>query len=108
MLRVALLIILSIAGSGRAVAAGAEQPGWREVVRQFAAQHFRNPAWGYSHSVRDYKLAKDLAEADHVTFDDDVLFAAAYLHDIAAFAPWDREKEGIDHADPVSARRRRA
>lgn len=99
MLRVALLIILSIAGSGRAAAAGSEQAGWREVVRQFAAQHFKNPAWGYSHSVRDYKLAKDLAEADHATFDDDVLFAAAYLHDMAAFAPWDREKEGIDHAD---------
>ena len=99
MLRAALLIMLSIAGSGRAAAAGSEQAGWREVVRQFAAQHFKNPAWGYSHSVRDYKLAKDLAEADHATFDDDVLFAAAYLHDMAAFAPWDREKEGIDHAD---------
>ena len=72
--------------------------GWREVVRQFAAQNFKNPAWGYSHSVGDYKLAKDLAEADHATLDDDVLFAAAYLHDMAAFAPWDREKDGIDHA----------
>jgi len=99
MLSVALLIMLSIAGSGRAAAAGSEQAGWREVVRQFAAQHFKNPAWGYSHSVRDYQLAKDLAEADHATFDDDMLFAAAYLHDMAAFAPWDREKEGIDHAD---------
>jgi uncharacterized protein len=99
MLRVALLIFLSIAGSSRAAAAGSEQAGWREVVRQFAAQHFKNPAWGYSHSVRDYTLAKELAEADHATFDDDVLFAAAYLHDMAAFAPWDREKEGIDHAD---------
>jgi HD superfamily phosphodiesterase len=97
MLRVALLMILSTAGS--CAAAGSEPAGWREVVRQFAAQHFKNPAWGYSHSVRDYKLARDLAEADHATFDDDVLFAAAYLHDMAAFAPWDREKEGVDHAD---------
>jgi len=99
MLRVAFLIILSIASICRAAAAGSEQAEWREVVRQFAAQHFKNPAWGYSHSIRDYKLAKDLAEADHATIDDDVLFAAAYLHDVAAFAPWDREKEGIDHAD---------
>ena len=99
MLRIALLIFLSIAGSCPAAAAGSEQAGWREVVRQFAAQHFKNPAWGYSHSVRDYTLARELAEADHATFDDDVLFAAAYLHDMAAFAPWDREKEGIDHAD---------
>jgi HD superfamily phosphodiesterase len=99
MFRVAFLIILSFASTCRAAAAGPEQAGWRELVRQFAAQHFKNPAWGYSHSVRDYQLAKELAEADHATFDDDVLFAAAYLHDIAAFAPWDREKEGIDHAD---------
>ena len=99
MLRIALLIILSTTGSCGAAATVSEQAGWREVVRQFAAQHFKNPAWGYSHSVRDYKLAKDLAEADHATFDDDVLFAAAYLHDMAAFAPWDREKEGVDHAD---------
>ena len=99
MLRVAFLIILSTAGSSRAAAVVSEQAGWREVVRQFAAQHFKNPAWGYSHSVRDYKLAKDLAEADHATLDDDVLFAAAYLHDLAAFAPWAREKEGVDHAD---------
>ena len=99
MLRVAFLIILSTAGSCAAAATGSEPAGWREVVRQFAAQHFKNPAWGYSHSVRDYTLAKTLARADHATVDDDVLFAAAYLHDMAAFAPWDREKEGIDHAD---------
>jgi HD superfamily phosphodiesterase len=99
MLRIAFLIVLSIAVSSRSAAIVSEHAGWREVVRQFAAQHFKNPAWGYSHSVRDYTLAKELAEADHATLDDDVLFAAAYLHDIAAFAPWDREKEGVDHAD---------
>ncbi len=71
--------------------------GWREAVRQFAAEHFHHPAWGYSHSVRDYRLASELASADHVRLDDDVLFAAAYLHDMAAFAPWD--KPGEDHAD---------
>ena len=76
-----------------------DRQDWHQVVRQFAAQHFKNPAWGYSHSVRDYELAKALAAADHVTLDDDILFAASYLHDMAAFAPWDREKEGIDHSD---------
>lgn len=99
MLRVAFLIIVSTAGTCGAAVTASEHAAWREVVRQFAAQHFKNPAWGYSHSVRDYKLARELAEADHATLDDDVLFAAAYLHDVAAFAPWDREKEGVDHAD---------
>jgi len=73
---------------------------WRTTVRDFAAQHFRQPAWGYSHSVRDYSLARELAAADKVTLDDDVLFAAAYLHDMAAFAPWAKEK--IDHADEAA------
>ena len=75
---------------------------WRQAVRKFAAEHFRHPAWGYSHSVRDYELATALAREDGVVVDDDVLYAAAYLHDMAAFAPWDREKEGIDHADEAA------
>ena len=74
---------------------------WRETVRTFAAEHFKNPAWGYSHCVRDYILARRLADADHVKIDDDVLFAAAYLHDMAAFKPWEDEKQ--DHSD-VGAR----
>jgi len=99
MLRAALLLVLATFSGGCIAADTAGSTGWREVVRKFALQHFKHPAWGYSHSVRDYELAKALAEADHVTLDDDVLFAAAYLHDMAAFAPWDREKEGIDHSD---------
>jgi hypothetical protein len=71
---------------------------WRTTVRQFAQEHFRNPAWGYSHSRRDYALARALASADHVALDDDVLFAAAYLHDIAAFPPWGGD-EPPDHSD---------
>jgi HD superfamily phosphohydrolase YqeK len=72
-------------------------PDWHETVRAFAAKHFKNPAWGYSHCLRDYALAKQLAGADHVILDDDVLYAAAYLHDIAAFAPWEDTK--VDHSD---------
>jgi HD superfamily phosphodiesterase len=75
---------------------------WRAGVSKFAAEHFRHPAWGFSHSVRDYELARDLAREDKINLDDDVLYAAAYLHDMAAFAPWDREKEGVDHADEAA------
>ena len=74
---------------------------WRATVREFAASHFKHPAWGYSHSVRDYGLAREMAAADQVSLDDDVLFAAAYLHDMAAFAPWEDPK--LDHSD-VGAR----
>jgi hypothetical protein len=74
---------------------------WHATIRDFASSHFKHPAWGYSHSVRDYALARELAAADQVSLDDDVLFAAAYLHDIAAFAPWEEPK--VDHSD-VGAR----
>jgi len=71
---------------------------WHVTVRTLAKEHFKNPAWGYSHSERDYALAQSLAAADHVVLDDDVLFAASYLHDIAAFPPWGGD-EPPDHSD---------
>jgi hypothetical protein len=74
---------------------------WRAAVREVALSHFKNPAWGYSHNLRDYALAKELAAADHAAVDDDVLFAASFLHDMAAFPPWEDTKE--DHSD-VGAR----
>lgn len=77
--------------------AAAAPTAWRDTVRKLAQEHFKQPAWGYSHCIRDYDLARSLAAADHVNLDDDVLFAAAYLHDIAAFEPWADEK--IDHSD---------
>jgi hypothetical protein len=89
------------AGLSQATAQESAAPDWRNVVAQFAQQHFNNPAWGYSHSQRDYRLARELAAADHVRLDDDVLYAAAYLHDMAAFEPW--EKSGVDHADQAAA-----
>lgn len=65
--------------------AAAQTAAWRAKVIGFAAQNLKHPAWGFSHSQRDYELAKSMAAADHVTLDDDVIFAAAYLHDMAAF-----------------------
>lgn len=70
---------------------------WRQKVQEFSVEHFRHAAWGYSHSVRDYHLARELAELDHVELDDDVLFAAAHLHDMGMFSPWAVPKR--DHAD---------
>ena len=105
-LLLAACVTLAAAGAGAQAATGAKEPSlpavakgpdWRLSVRQFAVEHLRNPAWGFSHSVRDYELARSLAAEDHVSLDDDVLYAAAYLHDIAAFAPY--EKAGVDHAD---------
>ncbi|WP_404545986.1 hypothetical protein [Dyella jejuensis] len=68
-------------------AAPSEEPSWRKTVRAFAASNFKNPAWELSHSERDDDQARQLAASDHVVLDDDVLFAAAYQHDMAAFKP---------------------
>jgi HD superfamily phosphodiesterase len=103
----AAALLAAPVGPSRAVAADAAPAAaaatsdWRAVVSKFAQEHFNNPAWGYSHCVRDYQLARELAAADHVTLDDDVLYAAAYLHDMAAFEPW--QKSGVDHADQAAA-----
>jgi uncharacterized protein len=95
------MLIAALNLSALATSAAPQAVDWRVTVREFAAQHFKNPAWGYSHCERDYALAKELAAADQIAVDDDVLFAAAYLHDIAAFAPWEDTK--ADHSD-VGAR----
>jgi len=95
---IALVVAAAAApGAVRAAEVASAKAGWRETVRAFAAEHFHNPAWGYSHSQRDYALAREMAAADHVVLDDDVLYAASYLHDLAAFKPWEDEK--LDHAD---------
>jgi hypothetical protein len=73
---------------------------WRDKVTAFAAENLKHPAWGLSHSQRDYDLAKSLAAADHVTLDDDVIFAAAYLHDMAAFEAFSVPKQ--DHSDTAA------
>lgn len=54
--------------------------------RQAIADYIRDnakPPDKFSHQPRLYELAKRLAENE--TFDDDVLFAAAWMHDIGVF-----------------------
>jgi uncharacterized protein len=105
--RLALLAAVTLVNfASAALAADASTPtiersgNWRKAVQQFVAANMKHPAWGLSHSMRDYDLAKELAQADQVTLDDDVLYAAAYLHDVAAFAPF--RKAGVDHQDEAA------
>jgi uncharacterized protein len=73
---------------------------WRASVRHFAEMNLKHPAWGWSHSLRNYELAKELAAVDQVSLDDDVLYAAAFLHDVAAFASF--HKADVDHQDEAA------
>jgi uncharacterized protein len=70
---------------------------WKATVYAFAQKTFKHPAWGWQHSERDYLVALALAEGDRLRVDTDVLFAAAFLHDMAAFPPY--EKQGMEHGD---------
>ena len=102
--RASLLVIASclFAAARPASAADSAPTAWRAKVAAFAAENFKHPAWGLSHSARDYALARSLAAADHVTLDDDVLFAAAYLHDMAAFDTWAEAKK--EHGDVAATK----
>ncbi len=70
---------------------------WKATIYAFAQQHFLHPAWGWQHSERDYRLAVDIAKGEGMTVDTDVLFAAAMLHDMAAYSPWEDNKR--EHGD---------
>jgi len=70
---------------------------WKVTIYAFARQHFLHPAWGWQHSERDYRLAVDIAKGEGLNVDDDVLFAAAMLHDMAAYSPWEDNKR--EHGD---------
>lgn len=60
---------------------------WKVKIYELAHTKFLHPAWGWQHSERDYLLAVRLAKGDHLKIDTDVLFAAAFLHDMSAFMP---------------------
>jgi uncharacterized protein len=68
---------------------------WRTAVTELAQRDFQHPNWGVRHAARNHALALDLARAEGLTIDDDVLMAAAYLHDWGGLEPF--EVEGTPH-----------
>jgi uncharacterized protein len=71
---------------------------WKQSVYSIVHTNFIHPAWGWQHSERDYQLALVLAKGDGLKIDTDVLFAAAMLHDMAAFPAYKGEGEHGDVA----------
>lgn len=69
---------------------------WKRKIYGFAREKLLHPAWGWTHSERDYLLAREIAANEGLSIDTDVLFAAAFTHDIGAIG--DFQKEGVDHA----------
>ena len=70
---------------------------WKARLYELAHSKFLHPGWGWQHSERDYLMAVRLAKGDGLHVDTDVLFAAAYLHDMSAFMPCAGPK--IEHGE---------
>jgi uncharacterized protein len=70
---------------------------WKVKIYQLARTKFIHPAWGWQHCERNYLVATRLAKGDSLAVDPDVLFAASFLHDMAAFPPY--AKKGVEHGD---------
>jgi uncharacterized protein len=69
---------------------------WKQQLLAFT-EKFKHPAWGTSHFQRVYEMSLQLATEQDIDVDQEVLFVAAYLHDIGAFAPY--KQPGVDHAE---------
>jgi uncharacterized protein len=69
--------------------------GWKQQEYDYAVKNVKHPAWGLAHAERDLQIALELAAQEKLPVDRDVLFAAAYLHDLGGLEGF--EKEGVDH-----------
>jgi uncharacterized protein len=70
---------------------------WKVTIYDLARSKFHHPAWGWQHSERNYRIALELAHGDGLRIDTDVLFAAAFLHDMAAFMACQNTK--LEHGE---------
>lgn len=98
-----LVMSAALASQGRAADSSVTATGivldapWKVTIYQLARSTFKHPAWGWQHSERNYRVALQLAHGDGLKVDDDVLFAAAFLHDMSAFQPCADAK--MEHGD---------
>ena len=67
-----------------------------EEVERLVSRAGTHPVWGYAHCLRVYALAGELAEAEGLDYDPEVLRLAALLHDIGLYRAY-RLREGADH-----------
>ena len=71
----------------------------REIVEEIEALVSRtgtHPVWGYAHCRRVFALAEELAKAERLDYDAEILHLSALLHDIGLYKPY-TSREGADH-----------
>jgi uncharacterized protein len=95
-----------VADPGEVVQQGPDQPvPWMLTVSVMAEADLQHPSWGVRHAQRNYQTALALAEAEGLAIDEDVLYAAAYLHDWGALEPFaidgtPHEVRSVELAEP--------
>ncbi len=68
-----------------------------EEIEALVARVGTHPVYGYAHCLRVYALAEELAVMEDVTYDKEILRAAALLHDVGLYKAYAR-REPADHA----------
>lgn len=69
---------------------------WKQRVYDYAKSNVKHSAWGIAHSERDYQVSIALAKQEDIKIDADVIFAAAFLHDLGAIDPF--KKPNVEHS----------
>lgn len=92
-----LAVLLAAAPSAQTATGIPLDAQWKVTIYDLARSKFHHPAWGWQHSERNYRIALELAQGDGLRVDTDVLFAAAFLHDMAAFMPCEDTK--LEHGE---------
>jgi uncharacterized protein len=82
-----LAVVLAVVAPAQTATGIPLDAPWKVTIYDLARSKFHHPAWGWQHSERNYQIAMELAQGDGLHVDTDVLFAAAFLHDMAAFMP---------------------
>ena len=68
-----------------------------EEVEELVARVGTHPIWGHAHCLRVRALAEELATAERVTYDAEILRIAALLHDVGLYKAY-AFREAPDHA----------
>ncbi len=73
-----------------------------EEVDALVARVGTHPIWGYGHCVRIHALAEELARAEGISYDVEILRVSALLHDVGLYKAY-AMREPADHAKRSAA-----
>jgi uncharacterized protein len=67
-----------------------------EEVETLVSRAGTHPIWGYEHCLRVLSLAEELARAERLDYDEEILRLSTFLHDIGLYKAYTL-REGADH-----------